>query len=45
MPESLEVLFTLAWLLAGSAQEKQGSVPCLSQRKLTILTLPAGRLW
>lgn len=39
MPESLEVLFTLAWLLAGSAKEKQGSVPCLSQRKLTILTL------
>lgn len=44
MPESLEVHFTLAWLLAGSAQEKQGCVPCLSQRKLTILTLPAGRL-
>lgn len=44
MPESLEVHFTLAWLLAGSAQEKQGCVPCLSQRKLTILTLLAGRL-
>lgn len=45
MPESLEVLFTLAWRLAGSAQEKQGSIPCLSQGKLTILTHPAGRLW
>ena len=45
MPESLEVLFTLAQLLAGSVQGKRRALfPACPAGQPAVLTLPAGRL-